>query len=536
MRPLLLAALSLSALVLLGCPDKGGPNTTDPPQVFLTILDTNALGDRLNLIVNQNGCKSVRLATIRHAGNVIKTFAFPSSPTAVDLLVADIPWPTVKLSAHLVLSAEVTCDDGRHNVSQEKGGQLFPVAEVHTLAGESVVPNIFYAEGAGDAVSFVGCYALPGGGTGLVRVDRNGAVLKTNPKPSVPCDGQTIFTEHAVNGYRWMYKPGVGAMAFDEDLNQTSLAQWKNPATGIVTLEVLRLTVGPDGDAMVTLNGDVNVGGEGGYDLWKIQHNPQPRCTNCDTVIWAVSQPGALGDAVVANGYVYQVVRSDASAGLDADVQTCRTPYNNNPAGTTPPECFPLFHLTRKTGDSFPEINAATQSDGAYSYATFKSGDGLNHFTVDASSTTTFNTDTWPANPVLYGTYGGILPFQKNQVIAAVGTNSLYFLNQATGAVLNPGGTPISPAGGLHALFVTSSGAGSDFYLESGGSSAVLPTEIVGVDAPGSGELFRFRVGDTSSLFLTLDDSGAPWMRVGTKLVRLYSLAQYRALLNGGAR
>ena len=66
---------------------------------------------------------------------------------------------------------------------------------------------------------------------------------------------------------------------------------------------------------------------------------------------------------------------------------------------------------------------------------------------------------------------------------------------------------------------------GSTFYMFNSaaweeGDVPPYPVEIIATDAAEKGELFRYRVPG-GSLYGALDDSGALWLRVGSRLVKV---------------
>jgi hypothetical protein len=118
-----------------------------------------------------------------------------------------------------------------------------------------------------------------------------------------------------------------------------------------------------------------------------------------------------------------------------------------------------------------------------------------------------------------------VYPFANNSRLAVVGPQKTFFLDAATGKVINPT-KPVIPTGALVTRYIQV-GAGTDLYLLNGSSQGGLPTEVVAVDTAEKGEVFRFEAA-SGSLMVGVDDDGQSWMRVNKQLVKPLSLTSYR--------
>jgi hypothetical protein len=127
-----------------------------------------------------------------------------------------------------------------------------------------------------------------------------------------------------------------------------------------------------------------------------------------------------------------------------------------------------------------------------------------------------------------------MVPYAAGTKLAAIAAQKVWFLDASTGSVLNKGGEPLLPEGGLVVLQVQSGAppfAQAFYFLTGPAPQANLPApqplEIVATDDPAKGELYRYQVA-AGSLSVAMDDSGTLWMRVGGDLVRPLTPAEYR--------
>jgi hypothetical protein len=115
--------------------------------------------------------------------------------------------------------------------------------------------------------------------------------------------------------------------------------------------------------------------------------------------------------------------------------------------------------------------------------------------------------------------------------VAAIAKHNTYFLKMTSGENVGKGGLPITTSGSSVAVGYQG-GKAQDFYLLSGPDGSAQAQELIGVDAPEKGELFRLQIL-SGSLTIGVADDGNGWMRVGNDLMELYPLSEYRRLRGG---
>jgi hypothetical protein len=124
-----------------------------------------------------------------------------------------------------------------------------------------------------------------------------------------------------------------------------------------------------------------------------------------------------------------------------------------------------------------------------------------------------------------------LLPYAGTSRLAAIAHQHIWFINPSTGAVVNKGGTALSPTGAFSVLQVQQGvGTREDFYLLNGSPGSLQSAELVAVDRAENGELFRYQMpgGDITA---AVDASGTLWMRMNQKLVKALPLSDYRQVL-----
>ena len=96
-----------------------GPPVKDPPQVFLSTLDTTVVAPSFSVTVNVVGCDSVEHAELQNAGQFLKVLTYKQSPTTFELTSSDFAtiYPSLGFAAPLVLSVKAFCADKRSNTS-----------------------------------------------------------------------------------------------------------------------------------------------------------------------------------------------------------------------------------------------------------------------------------------------------------------------------------------------------------------------------------------------------------------------------------
>jgi hypothetical protein len=499
----------------------------DPPQVFLTGVDSNVVGKTFKLTFNVNGCDKVDQAQVYDHDTFIKNLAFTTSPTAFELTGADLgaQYSSWGMAIELLITVKASCDDGRTNKSMPVSGTFFPVDSVYEGPnGGQAVPDTFFAEGGlvGSFPTFVGCIGVTGGGTALLRVGLNkdtGLIESKGANVALPfpCTMNSQFTErNQATGFRWMYERDQGAIAFDQDLNITS----------VVTGLVKALAVDPNsGDAIIWV------------DKTGIERvNYDTRAPGAVKVKWGPINPGGavMGDPALTSDRVRVPVFVDDMGTSSGTVSIHDMNLTTGASLGTP---LPLKVVNYGFMNT-PEIPPCTFSPGAaiiYFPFTSRTLTGEKNSQVVACSTVAANCDAasgslkWQS-PLLPGQTRAVFLFSTGTQLAAIGDQELYSLSTASGNVTSFDAKAVRPSGSLTVLGFQV-GAGTDTYLLNGPPGG-YPTEVVSVDSPTNGELYRYQMGGgtspASALTMSVDDSGQPWLRVGLKLVKPLKLTEYR--------
>ncbi len=503
----------------------GGGGMKDPPQVFLTASETNNIGLTLKLRANVSGCEKVRGIEIYNNTTRIISYDNPAKvPYEIELTptLFDPLYNSLGIALNLTLRARGICDDGRENKSSGLGLSFFPVeAVVAPLTGNSTaLPDSFIAEGGvgGTPTTFIGCVGLSTGKTGLARFDTMGNVIGANTMPPVECSySSTITDKNTVTGLRWLFEPGVGAYAFDSK---------PNSALNITTFQKAPMThigVGPDGDAI--LNNPTAL--------------PTPLVFRVPSGVGSHAPWGAelngimIADPVVSQGEV-RVASWVGSLGVFAgEIHVTRFNYDNGVK----------LSESKLASIEFGEFNtpivpsAFFSKDGKVLYFAFQN-QATGHTTsgvvacASDSSTGCFSgaAGSWQS-PTLDAVITAAVPFAGGTMIAAISGTKTYFLSAANGQIMNAYNYPIKPDGTL-LTFGAQPGNGTDFYLLNGPKNGSYPTEIIAVDSPQNGELWRMQIegGQTpqTAVNIAIDDGNNAWLRVGSNLVKPSALAQYR--------
>ncbi|MBI3182183.1 MAG: hypothetical protein HYZ28_08565 [Myxococcales bacterium] len=515
--------LPLGLLAALACtpPPPPPPPPRDPPQVFLLAPEANVVGTSIKLTLNVNGCDKVASASVLDRESFIKNVDFQGNPTTVEIASNELSsqYATLGIAADLSLVAKATCDDGRTNKSQPTPAKFFPVEQVvESAAGNQMAPDVFYAEGGigGTGTTFVGCVGTQSG-TALARVDTTGTVIGANTSLPFPCSYLSQFTDkNAATGKRWMWERGKGAFAFDQNLNITSYYVGALYALG----------VGPDGDAIV-YESKAPVS-----SVMRISHAAAPP----GNLRWAGGyKPSGLlmGNPVVQTqlNAVALPVWYDEIGAYNGTVRIERVDYSNGAfVGRNDLKVIEYGFLNA------PRIPPAVfNSDASILYFPFQTGQAVNTATSAVIACAT-NADgcagasqRWQS-PILTGLVAANIPFSNGSQVAAIAAQHLWFLNATNGQVTNFAGKAIIPDGSLVTLGAQA-GLGTDFYVLNGPVGG-YPVEIVAVDSPSDGELYRYQmsggVSPTNALTMAVDDWGAAWLRIGLKLVKPLPLKQYR--------
>ncbi|MHB8873044.1 MAG: hypothetical protein ACYC8T_05100 [Myxococcaceae bacterium] len=528
-------SLRLAVLLLVGAgcspPPPPPAPVRDPPQVFLTALESNVVGTAFKLTVNVNGCEKVKGLGVYDHDTFIKNIEFTASPTPFELSGADLggQYGTWGLAISTLVTVKATCDDDRTNKSMPVSGTFFPVEAVWEDPTGQAVTDVFYAEGGlgGSKPSFVGC---SGSATGTILLRRGFNVdtgqLETtgaNLNLPFPCSINSEFSErNMATGWRWMWERGVGALAFDQNLNITSYVLGK----------VMALTVAPDGDAIIWIDGTNGKGIE--------RVNPRP-AVGVSNLRWGLNDflPKGLvmgNPVIISNLNLIRVpVFQDDLGTSTGTVWIEDVDYSN---GVKAAE-----HALKLINYGFmntPEIPpAAFSKDGAIIYFPFTVGstDGTVQSRVVACAANADACDgasgslKWES-PLLPGQTLANFLFSSGNQIAAIGARQMFSLSTANGQVTSFNNTAVIPDGSL-TVMAAQVGLGTDFYLLNGPPGG-YPIEVVSIDTPANGELYRYQMSGGSSpaaaLTMSVDEAGTAWMRIGLKLVKPLALPQYRTV------
>lgn len=499
------------------------PPPPNPPQVFLIAAESVVAAPSLTLTANVSGCKEVAQLQLYQDGGFLKTVPYTGSNTQVTLVPGDLTsyYPELGIAIGLILTAKVVCDDGRSNTSTPVSLRYFPVASVVEPGTGPALPDAFVVEGGigNTPATFVGCIGTSTG-YALARVDLGGTVIAANTALPFACSYASQISErNKSTGHRWLLEPGVGAFAFDQNLNITSIAQGKYSVLGVA----------PDGDALIWNNKALWTE----YSLFRVKPNGGVFPAN---VVWQQQVGGMLNATPVVDtqGTVYLGIWNGSLANYQGIVQVQRLRWDNGAALSAP-----LDLAAMEYGDlNSPEIpNGAFNASGTVFYFPFQTGGPGStraQSRVIACATNSANcaggTQRW-LSPVLDGVVLFALPFSAGTQIAAVMADQTYFLNESNGQVSSAFGAPVKAVTNAltHSI---QPGLGTDFYILNGPAGG-YPTEVVAVDSPVQGELWRFELAGggeapQSALYLGLDESGQAWLRVGPRQVKPLTLKQYR--------
>jgi hypothetical protein len=522
-------ALVVLAVALTACPTTSGTDggdLTPPPQVFLTLLEPNVIDTSFRGTVNVTGCAQVAQVQLLQGGTFLTDVPWSGHATAFTLTPGSFAglYGKLGLAAKLSLSAKVVCDDARTNTSQPVGAQFFPVASRISVSPQAL-PDAFVAEGGlgGAAVTFLGCIGSSTG-TQLARADTSGTVIATNP--AVPCDANSTFSERSkVTGTRWVLLPGKAAYAFDANLTVVKS----------VTGKIDRMGVGANGTAILwdsTLATEqlikVDPVASGGND-WIVPlagiMNADPVIDVGNRVVWVSSWIYNLGST--AGDIVISKYNLDTAALLNG--------VNGGGAPVLIHQVFDVVNTPLQ--DHGPQ--GAFNSNGSLYYAPLLSKDvsGVIHTSILGCATVGSCDGAgrkFVTSPPFDGVVNLVMPFSAGNLLAAIGPFQAWFLDPS-GAVVNLGGVAVKPTGSLQILGVQA-GVGTDFYLLDGpvvSTGGAWPIEAIGVDAPQSGELFRFgfgagTAGPLDGLTMAVDEQGQSWFRVGADQVKPLTLGEYR--------
>lgn len=511
------AALTVAAGLAAACGDPKPPPTPDPPQVSLTVPETNVAGTSLKLIVNVSGCDAVSSLSISDRGTSLKTFAYEQGDTALELLASEIPYKTAGLAANLSLVAEAVCKDGRKNTSLPQAATFFPVSRSldDPQRQQQVFTMPFVVEGQSSNVTFYGCSGPKNGTPTLYKQPASGtAQVLTMP---TLCTPDTVITErHPSTNKRWVWTPGSSAFAFDTDFKVTARSR--------SDLALGSLTVMADGDALLRSapGGRVSRQAHGSDQekwIYPAEQDPvkvgtaiaPPMVRDDGAVVYASHYPAGDGRAQLV------VTVLDSTTGLLREEVVVRDLISN---GGTPPVPSAAFDATGRT-----------------LYLGFLQGDNQGIVLACAADAPGCEGSRlkWTSS-VLGAPIKALVPYASGARVAAIGGSRVWPLDSSSGAVRVKDTPSVDANGALRVLFVTEGRPPSkDVFFLSGpartvGGDATLPVEIFGVDQSSTGEgreLFRYQVA--VSMGAALDDEGRLWLRTGNKLLQALTPSQYRA-------
>jgi hypothetical protein len=529
-----------TTLVLLGCSGGSsggdGGNPHNPPQVHLSpTTSQNIVDTQFSVSVSVSGCASVQQIEIFQQNMFTRPLkTAPGNPGAntFTLTGGDVSpiFGTLGIAPDMTLVAQAVCDDGRQNKSSPLGMKFFPVAQVRQPpTGQAIImPDSFVAEGSGSNVTFIGC-ADTGNGLGLVRVDVNGNVKAVNNTLPFGCDYNAAITDLIGGTTRWLYEPGAGAFAFDTNLNITG---------GVMSMDFNcngtsicpQFATGPNGDLVIYDPMQTNPG--------NVNYVPHDLGVGPLGAYGFVYEVGAIvnGQPVVepAQNLVYIPIWDGQVGSLQGTIGVQKWTYNQ--AG---PKVGQLNLLSQAYGlydtPVIPMVAFSPNAETVYvpfQAATASGGSGTSQVLAcpTAGSGTTGCQQRWKS-PVLDGVVRYVIPYNEGTRIAAISDTKIWFLNDADGTVMNPGGVPATSSGQLSIVGVQP-GAGPDFYVLAAGPQS-YPTEIIAFDQAENGEVWRYSLdgfADTAQTALTIaiDTSGQSWLRVGASSVQPLTLTDYR--------
>lgn len=550
MSRLLRVVLALAGLlVLAGCDDTGGGSKTPPPpQAFITVDESSFIrtpSQGVSGTMNASGCKKIVGLEVWDGTTFLKQYGNPDGGTTVPVdftleegLFTDL-YKERGLSLQLSLRTKVTCDDKRTNFSQSVGTSYFPVLsrKASPVAGEFTVPENFVGEGTGgDHVNFLGCTGNNAGGAQLSRVDGSTFdVLNANANLPAACQCRAdsiISARNTQTNTRWMLTPGSGIALIDNtDLHTIRC----------VAAPITRMGVSPtDGSVAVWVESSSlhRVG-----FLW-----PDDGTAQNDWVAEAggfmISAPVITADAVWtahfiqnlgnANGQIvvakwskFKVGTTVGGTNMNKDAanefgHTVHTLVYDNIVGDTTIVPEGAFY-TDATNFMFPVWTSAN-------------GSVVTHIS---------NCSTGPSGSCLFydtglpGVFQYLIPFSGNAIVAALSAKAVYFLNGTTPAYTPLNTKPLVPSA-TNVVAGVQWATNGQFYVATRPPTMPQPNELIGIDSPQAGELWRMNWGSGSNTFdgvnLTVagnDSSGDTslfvWVRLGPDLVKLQSPSWYRA-------
>ncbi|OJT20127.1 hypothetical protein BO221_33625 [Archangium sp. Cb G35] len=505
----------LLPFLALACNPPPPLTTPEPPQVSVVVDQPNTVGKSLKLFITTTGCDEVQRLELLDNNELIKQVTYSATPTPVELATNELRY-TRGIATNLSLTARVTCADGRTNVSQAQSATYFPVEEVVEPINSTTpaVPNYFVVDGSGANASFIGC-TKEGSRSFLYKVAKSNPANRQSIEMDFPCEPTTIITDRkpAATGWRWVWTKDKGAFAIDANFEVTART----------ALSVKNLSVAPDGNAFIydVINLTL-LKPAGGGTVWALEiGDPEGIITSLVLADPFVRPDGRVAIPFYDDGIDETHIRVGTvrySDGLDLkmyDVDTI-APIQQPPVAFDP--TGKVLYLATQTRT--PTIFATVRACGFEGGKCIPSGNRL-----------------WISSE-LPGYMVGLVPYNNGTRVAAIGSQRFWFLEARDGQsnegqAVNKDQQPLIANGSLVARFAQP-GAGDTFYMFTSAGwgeddPPPYPVEIVATDAAERGELFRYRVPG-GSLYGALDDSEALWLRVGPRLVKPFTPAQYRSM------
>ncbi|HEX8538050.1 MAG TPA: hypothetical protein VF664_11345, partial [Cystobacter sp.] len=450
----------------------------------------------------------------------IKQVPYAGNPTPVELAHTELSY-ALGLAVPLSLSARVTCADGRTNVSQGQVATFFPVEEVVEPASvnSQVLPDYFVADGSGDSVSFIGC-AMDGARPYLYRVDKNNPTTPQRVEINFPCDATTLITDRkpAGTGIRWVWTPHRGLLALDANFK----------VTFSVNADVENLVVAADGNAFLYNATGLYLTTPQGKVRWSREYagaaNLLPGRPAGDPVhITRGSQAGRvfvpLRENHVDTANIRVVVLDYATT----------DPNGKQLFQYEIDELNPIQDIWVAFNDTGTVMYLGTQQQGAATVRACALGANL-----PACVASNPQSRLWISDPIP-GALAALIPYAHNSRLAVITANRFWFMdvtrNSLTeGRIVNKDLQALTPTGALVGRFAQPGKDDAFFMFNSAPGTNPYPVEIVATDKAEQGLLYRYQIPGGLSLYGALDDAGTLWMRAGRKLVKPFSLAEYRQL------
>lgn len=554
MSRMIRAVLALVGLALLAGCDDDGNNTRKPapPQAFITVDESyfiRGTSQGVSGTMNASGCKRIVGLEVWEGSKFVKQYGNPDGGTTVPVdftleegLLTEL-YKERGFALPLSLRTKVTCDDGRTNFSQSVGTNYFPVMtrKESPVPGEFTVPENFVGEGTGgDHVNFLGCTGNGAGGSQLSRVDGTTfEVLNQNANLPAACTCRAdsiISARNTTTNTRWMLTPGSGLALIDNSnlsLVRCVTGPWVrmgvSPTDGSAavfaqdnSMQKLRFVWPDNGSAGNDWEANSLSGGLGGFMI------ATPVITT--DAVWTAHFVQGIGstdgEIVVAKWSKFTVGSTPGGTNMNKDADnafghTVHTLiYGNTLDPTIVPEgafysdatnfMFPVWTVVNGTVTTHVS-NCATGPTGACLF--FDQG--------------------------LPGVIRYLIPFSGNAIVAAISAREVYFLNGTSQSYPPLNNKPIVPSASNIVAGVQWATNGQ-FYVATRPPTMPQPNELIGIDSPQAGELWRLSYGGGSStadgVNLTVAGNDAPpadtslfvWVRLGLDLAKLQSPSWYR--------